>query len=142
MELGADIYLVNEILYETRTVKEIEFKKYLWNNFKIYKDCAYILVDNKILTELKGRKADCDSFSRSLVSIEGINRSFSLIEEVEGIFNLSMRSKNGYDIRVVAEKLGGGGHTCAAGAKFSAKNIKDAKKQVFEAMFKGENNEN
>jgi len=90
------------------------------------------------LTELKGKKADCDSYSRSLVSIEGINRSFSLIEEKEGLFKLSMRSKVGYDIRIIAEKLGGGGHVCAAGATFTAKNIRDAKKMVLDAIFEGE----
>lgn len=135
---GADIHKVNQVLYETRSIKEIAFKKYLWNNFKIYKDCAYCLVDYKSITNLKGKKADCDTFSRSLVSIEGINRSFSLIEEKEGIFNLSMRSKIGYDVRTVAEKVGGGGHICAAGAKFEAKNIQAAKKIILDAMFKGE----
>lgn len=135
---GADINKVNQVLYETRTIKEIAFKKYLWNNFKIHKDCAYCLVDYYSLVELKGKKADCDSFSRSLVSIEGVNRSFSLIEEKEGIFNLSMRSKVGYDVRTVAEKVGGGGHICAAGAKFEAKNIQTAKKMILDIMFEEE----
>lgn len=138
MELGADIHKVNQVLYETRTFKEIAFKKYLWNNYKTYKDCAYCLVDYKSLTELKGKKSDCDSFSRSLVSIEGINYSFSLIEEKEGMFNLSMRSKTGYDVRIIAEKVSGGGHICAAGAKFEAKNIQTAKKKILEIMFEGE----
>lgn len=135
IQLGADIYKINQILYETRTVKEISFKKYLWNNFKIYKDCAYCLVDNQSLNELKGKKNDCDSFSRSLVSIEGINQSFSIVEEKPGLFNLSMRSKIGYDVRAVAEKLGGGGHVCASGAKFEAKDIQTAKKNVLNYMF-------
>ena len=138
MKNGADIHNVNQVLYETRTVKEIAFKKYLWNNFKTYKDCAYCMVDYKSLTELKGKKADCDSFSRSLVSIEGINRSFSIIEQKEGIFNLSFRSKIGYDVQTVAVKLGGGGHICAAGATIEAKNIQSAKKMVLQAMY-GEN---
>ena len=138
IEFGADTSLISQSLYETRTLKEIIFKKYLWNNFKIYKDTAYCLVDNLSLTELKGKKSDCDSFSRSLVSIENVNRSFSLIEEKKGIFNLSMRSKTGYDVRVVAERLGGGGHVCAAGAKFEAKNIQTAKKMVLDIMFEDE----
>lgn len=140
MQLGADISHVNQVLYETRTIKEITFKKYLWNNFKIYKDCAYCLVDYKAMKELKGKKADCDSFSRSLVSIEGVNRSFSLIEEKEGIFNLSMRSKIGYDVRIVAEKVGGGGHICAAGARFQADDIQTAKRKVLKAMFENGTN--
>ena len=49
-----------------------------------------------------------------------------------------MRSKIGYDIRIVAEKVGGGGHVCAAGAKFEAKNIQIAKKMILDAMFQNE----
>lgn len=142
MKYGADIYNINQKLYETRTVKEIAFKKYLWNNYKSYKDCAYCLVDFESLRELKGKKTDCESYSRSLVSIEGINRSFSLIEEKEGSFKVSLRSKIGYDVRSVATKLGGGGHVCASGAVVYAKNIQAAKKMVLDALFEDEKEQN
>ena len=139
IELGADIHNVNKILYETQSLKEISFKKYLYNNYKVQKDCAYCLVDYNAITELKGKKSDCDTFSRSLVSIQGVNKSFSLIEEKQGVFNLSLRSKVGYDVRIIAEKLGGGGHVCAAGAKFEAKDMKTAKKMVLDAIKESEN---
>lgn len=138
IKCGANMHKVNQVLYETQTLKEITFKRYLYNNFKTYKDCAYCLVDYSSLTELKGKKSDCDTYSRSLVSINGINRSFSLIEQTPGVFNLSMRSKVGYDVRIIAEKLGGGGHICAAGAKFNAKNMQTAKKMVLDAIYKSE----
>ena len=49
------MHKVNQVLYETQTLKEITFKRYLYNNFKTYKDCAYCLVDYSSLTELKGK---------------------------------------------------------------------------------------
>lgn len=134
-KMGVNINQINQILYETRTLKEIDFKKYLWNNYKIKKDCAYCLMDYDTLKMLKGKKSDCISYSKSLISIENINYSFSIVEEKKGEYNLSMRSKIGFDVRKVAEKVGGGGHICAAGAKFQAKNINEASKIILDNLY-------
>lgn len=131
---GADIAKLNEILYSTRTRKSIEFKKYLWNNYKIKNDCAYCLMPYEDLQELKGTKRDCDGYSHSLVTIQGVNYGFSIVEEPKGFFSISMRSKIGYDVRSKAELIGGGGHVCAAGARFYAKNMNEAKKKVLDIM--------
>ena len=123
---GADVSKLNELLYRMQTKKEIIFKKYLWNHYEIDGDCAYCLVSYEQLVKMKGKKSDCDAYSSSLISIQGVNYSFSIIEETEGCFSVSMRSKVGYDARAKAEKLGGGGHICAAGAKITAVNIEEA----------------
>lgn len=134
LEYGADIGKLNEILYSTRTRKSLEFKKYLWNNFKIKGDCAYCLMPYKDLISLKGVKSDCVGYSHSMVTIQGVNYGFSIIEYPQGFYNISLRSKIGYDVRKVAEKIGGGGHTCASGAKFNAKNMTEAKNMVLSAI--------
>ncbi len=134
---GADVCALNETLYHTRTRKSIDFKRYLWNNFKIKGDCAYCIMPYSELSQLKGKKSDCDGYSTSLISIQGINYSFSIVEEKEGYFSVSMRSKIGYDVRSKAEMLGGGGHLCAAGVKFKASNIEDAKNKVLAVIKKG-----
>ncbi len=128
--LGANISKVNQILYENTTEKEIVFTKYLWNNYKKIDDCAFIVVDNKTLEQLGGAKSDCAFYSRALVSIHNINYSFSLVEEEKGVFSLSLRSKDGYNVKEKAERFGGGGHICAAGAKFNARNMKEAEAMV------------
>ncbi len=133
---GADVCALNETLYHTRTKKSIDFKRYLWNNFKIKGDCAYCLMPYEDLVALKGKKSDCDGYSTSLVSIQGVNYSFSIVEEKEGYFSVSMRSKIGYDVRSKAELLGGGGHLCAAGVKFKAKDMEEAKNKVLSTIKK------
>ena len=45
-----------------------------------------------------------------------------------------MRSRPGYAVNGIAETFGGGGHKEAAGCIISAKDIKQAKKQVIKAM--------
>ena len=59
-----------------------------------------------------------------------------LIEDKKGIFSISLRSKSGYDVKKVAEKLNGGGHVCAAGAKINAGDIQEAKNKVISIILK------
>ena len=99
------------------------------------KKCAYCLVDYETLKSMKGKKTDCDCFSSELVSIKGIKYSFSLVEFEKNLFALSMRAKSGENVRNIAEKLGGGGHICAAGAKFKAESMEEAKNKVLKALF-------
>lgn len=136
LNLGVDVDFINEKLYKTKTEKEVFLTGYLWSNFVIENDIAYCLIDYATLTKLDASKTDCDSFSPELLCIDGVNKSFSLIETEPGLFNLSLRCKKNGDVRIVAEKLGGGGHLGASGAKFNAKNIEEAKKMVLAAFNK------
>lgn len=136
---GAEIERVNELLYKSKTIKSLEFKKFLLNNYKIKNDCAYCLVTQKDLAMLDGDRHNCDGYSASLNSITGINYSFHLIETEEpNIFRVSLRSKAGYDVYSVAVKLGGGGHFCASGATIHATSIENAKNMVLKAIYEDE----
>ena len=121
-KFGIDMNRVNEVLYKTKTRKEISFQQYLWNNYKIQRDCAYFTIDYKTLQELKGDHTNCSGFSGKLICIEKVNYAFTIIEKEPGLLTVSLRSKMGYNVRKVAEKFGGGGHICASGA--SVKNVK------------------
>ncbi len=132
--LGADTSKVNEAQYQSATLKDLEFEKYLLNNFITKGDLAYCCVDQETLKMLNGGKADCSSYSRNLVNIQGIHYSFSLVEAEPNVFSLSMRSKAGYDVRNIAVKLGGGGHICAAGSTFNAENMEQATQMVLNAI--------
>ena len=134
LNLGADNIKVNDILYESVSQKDIELERYLLNNYKIKGDVAYITVDLKTLKTMNATKNDCDGFSRKLLTILGVNRSFSLIEKSKCLYSASFRSCSTNDVRKAALKLGGGGHVCAAGATFEAKTMAEAKKLVFDAL--------
>ena len=126
ISLGADVNKINELQYKNKTKIEVECKKYLWSNFKYCDDVSYIVVSNKALSEMGATKPDCDNFSNELLSIQGIHYSFSLIEEEQGKINLSMRSKDGYNVQKIASSLGGGGHLCASGATILNKTLQEA----------------
>ena len=131
---GVDMNAINEALFRSVTKREIRFKQFLWTNYKIDKEIAYIVVSYKNLQELKGDHKDCSGFSAKLLTIDHVKYSFSLVEKEPGVLTLSMRSRKGSNVRSVAEKLGGGGHICAAGAKFQGKNLSKIKNEIIEAI--------
>ena len=136
VKLNANVDKVNEYLYKEKTKKEILFTQYLWNNFEIKKDCAYCTVDYDTLLSMKGNKDDCVNFSRLLLAIEKIKFAFGLVEFKKGVFCLSMRGLAGCDVFTPAKNLGGGGHLCASGATFEAKDIKTATSMVLNELYK------
>ena len=136
---GADVNDINEKLYKTKTDKEVKLMSYMWKNYVIDNDIVYCLVDLQTLEKIKAQKSDCDNFSSELLCIDTVKCSFSIVELEKGLYNLSLRGKNNENVMSIAQKLGGGGHLRAAGAKFKAEDIYQARDMVLNAFkeFKG-----
>ncbi|MFZ5933162.1 MAG: DHH family phosphoesterase [Patescibacteria group bacterium] len=49
--------------------------------------------------------------------VKGADFGMIMVEEEKGILSVSFRSRGDFDVSKIAEKLGGGGHASAAGAK-------------------------
>ena len=136
MNLGADVVKINETIYRTKTLKEIDFKKYVLSNMVIKDDIAYCLMPKKQLKKMHGNKNDCSGISSDLVAYQGINIAFSIVEEEKGVFKISFRSKFGFDVRKIANSIGGGGHIGASGATLKGDNIDQIKDKVLDAIEK------
>jgi len=70
-----------------------------------------------------------------LISLNGIETSFVLVD-LGNYINISGRSNGNFNVQVVLEKLGGGGHQTIAGAQLYDTSIEDAIKLVTEAVNK------
>ncbi len=78
----------------------------------------YVLQD--WLDELGAQYADTESFVNYARSIDGVEVAIFILEKAkEGVWKVSLRSKGNFDVSVVCEQFGGGGHKYAAGCKFS-----------------------
>ena len=133
-KLGANIVDVNEKLYRTKTKTELKFKKYLYDNLKIVDNIAYCLIDLDTIKLLGGNKSNCSGFSTDLISIENIQYSFSIAEAEQGLYDISFRAKQGFNVNKIAKELGGGGHLCAAGAKIKAENIETLAENILKII--------
>ena len=135
---GINTPYLNEKIFKTMPLKEATFKKFLWDNFQVKENCAYVLVNYAQLQNMDGTLSDVGGFSSSLIAIDNMHYSFSLVEYEIGKFSLSIRSKLGYNAIDTATALGGGGHLYAAGAKFECKDMDTACKKVLRLLKKDE----
>lgn len=78
-------------------------------------------------TATKGR--DTDGLIQEAQKISSVVVTILFIEQLDGKFKCSMRSKGGVNVRQIAQKFGGGGHDLAAGALFDI-GLEDAKKAI------------
>jgi bifunctional oligoribonuclease and PAP phosphatase NrnA len=80
---------------------------------------AVLSLDYALLSQPRYGDEDADGFVDYAVSLQGIEAALFLREHEPGQIRVSLRAKNDFDVRAVAEVFGGGGHRKAAGARLS-----------------------
>jgi bifunctional oligoribonuclease and PAP phosphatase NrnA len=80
---------------------------------------AVLSLDHALLSQPRYRDEDADGFVDYAVSLQGVEVALFLREHNPGEIRVSLRAKNAFDVREVAEIFGGGGHRKAAGARWS-----------------------
>ncbi|NLJ57557.1 MAG: phosphoesterase, partial [Tissierellia bacterium] len=77
-----------------------------------------------------------------LLMIKDVKASFVLVRNKDYI-NVSGRSVGNFNVQVMMEYLGGGGHLNMAGAQIQTQDMEEAKSKLFEAIiqYKKENNQ-
>lgn len=115
--LGANSNKFNQIFYKSTTEKEIAVKKFIYDNYKIQNDIVFCLISYDDMKKLKANKSDFSQVSSELIKLNKANIAFSIVEKEKNIYYVSFRSKIGFPVREIAEKLGGGGHLYACACK-------------------------
>jgi len=64
---------------------------------------------------LKSKDVDTEGFVDHLLTVDGTEIQFMMVEKELSIFRVSFRSKGDFDVNQIAHELGGGGHLRAAG---------------------------
>ena len=68
-----------------------------------------------------------------LLSIKGVDASFTLFNE-NGSVNVSARSLGDFNVQLVMETIGGGGHLTMAGALLKDTTMEEAKRRLIAAI--------
>lgn len=119
IEKGCKIVPVYEKMYE-KEIDELEFQKYVLNNYKITKEgTAYYVLTQKDLDALNLKCEQGKEYVNLFSSIKGVNIWCSITEDVtEPCFRISLRSRY-YDVSKLAKMYKGGGHRAASGAQIA-----------------------
>lgn len=125
--LGADTVSVKKFfsssidLYTKRTK--------IVTNAKIYKNCAISITD----LETRDVRLICPQAADELLKIENIEASF-VVYSLDGVVNITSRSLGKFNVQVIMEYLGGGGHQLQAACQIKGVTIEEAKNMLLKAI--------
>ena len=94
---------------------------------------ALIQITESLVKELDLLNHDTSDIISFGLQIKGVEVAV-LIKEAEDGVKASLRSKNDFNVRKIAESLGGGGHIKAAGIKIKDVNMNEARVIILEAI--------
>jgi bifunctional oligoribonuclease and PAP phosphatase NrnA len=76
---------------------------------------AWMHVSREDMAKTHAAAEDCEGVANYALGIHGVEVAAFFREMEDGRFRVSLRSKGAVNVARIAEKFGGGGHTCASG---------------------------
>jgi c-di-AMP phosphodiesterase-like protein len=100
------------------------------SNAITYKNCMISIADLKIenVRVVTAKAAD------SMLNINGVRASFVISKIKEGLINISARSLGEENVQLIAEKLGGGGHSTMAACQLEVESFEAALEKLKSAI--------
>ena len=137
---GADIYGLNQILFETLSLPRLRIQGWITENTRLQNEgrLAVCAIPRSVEDSLGVTEDDMDNISSFLRTIAGVEMAALLRENRDGSIKLSLRAIPGYDAGAICARFGGGGHAGAAGATLYTP-LADAAAAVENAMLEAQN---
>ncbi|MEK7112644.1 MAG: DHHA1 domain-containing protein, partial [Patescibacteria group bacterium] len=115
----------NKLKFWGEILKEMEWDKehkFVWSAvaYDIYKEFA---------EPISAKESAATLFA---AIVKDTDFGMIMVEEEKGVLSVSLRGRTNFDVSRIAEKLGGGGHRSAAGAKVYGKDFDGAIIKVLE----------
>lgn len=131
MKQKVDVWQVSLNCFETWSLSRMELFKRVLATMTIHpnKKVAWIVLSKRDFAESQAGMDEAEGFISYPRAVEGIEVALSFKEHDDGVYKISMRSKNHVDVAAIAESLGGGGHIRASGCKVKG-SFEDAKKII------------
>ena len=115
---GADIYGLNQQLFETNSLPKLRMHAWMIENMKLLDDgkLAIVAIPRAVEELLRVTDDDMDNISSYPRTVAGVRMAATLRQTKDGETKISVRAIPGYDAAAVCAYFGGGGHKGAAGA--------------------------
>ena len=119
IEAGAQVEELNTLLFDTKPRARMEAERIARNHLEYHLDgrCALIYLTRDEIEQSQVDPADLEELTSLPISIEGVKVGLTLRQQPGGSYRISVRTANGVDACAIARRLGGGGHTRAAGCE-------------------------
>ena len=134
-QAGADIFKLNQQLFETNTMTKLRLQAWIVENMKIFDGgkLAIVAIPRAVEDLLGVTEDDTDNIASFPRTVEGVCMAATLRQTKDGDTKISVRAIPGYDAAKVCAVFGGGGHVGAAGAS-THMGLEEAAKKLEEVM--------
>lgn len=123
---GADTIAVKKLF--ANSIDTYHQKSALINSAHLYKKCAVAFTEE----QFSDIRIAASQAADELLGISGVNASFVLYE-TNGVINISARSMGAYNVQIIMESLGGGGHLTMAATQLEC-SMADARSKLATAI--------
>ena len=119
IEAGCHVEELNTLLFDTKPRARMEAERIARNHLEYYLDgrCALIYLTRDEIRQSGVDPADLEELTSLPISIEGVKVGLTLRQQPGGSYRISVRTAKSVDACAIARRLGGGGHTRAAGCE-------------------------
>ncbi|NPA32787.1 MAG: bifunctional oligoribonuclease/PAP phosphatase NrnA [Aquificae bacterium] len=134
---GADPYYVYTMFFEREKPNKMKLIARVLETLQLHENglVAGVTVFKRFLDETGTTYEDTEGLVNYPRSIEGVRVAYALIEKPEeGVWKVSLRAKGDVNVGKIAERLGGGGHKYASGAKIEARSYEEALARLLSAI--------
>lgn len=134
LETGIDVGPVNKVLFRTKSKTRLAMEARMVADMELYDGDRVVVmsIPLSLRQELHATEADIEELSSLAALVEGADCGITLRELKPGKVKLSLRTGPRVDACAVCQRLGGGGHTAAAGATVDG-TLEDAKALILKA---------
>jgi phosphoesterase RecJ-like protein len=112
---GADPVRIATNVYFSTHVSKMRLLGAALSTLRTDGTLAWMHVDRAAMGACHANEEDCEGLVNYALAINGIEVALFFREQPDGRYRVSLRSKGGVNVALVAEALGGGGHSCASG---------------------------
>ncbi|MCR4944068.1 MAG: bifunctional oligoribonuclease/PAP phosphatase NrnA [Clostridium sp.] len=129
-------YIHNE-LFGNKPLNKLKLTGEAINILEVHFDgkVSFVELSLKTLEKFNMLNSDTSDIINMILNVEGIEVAVVTKETEDGV-KASLRSKNDFDVRKIAEIFGGGGHTKASGLKIKDASLAEAKERILKAIGK------
>jgi phosphoesterase RecJ-like protein len=137
VDKGASPDHISEQVYEDKSLGSLKMLGRVLDTVQVDTSgkIAWVEVHKGWLSEFSLDEGQTEGFVNYPRMIEGIEVAFIFRESTEDKIRIGMRSKGNFDVGLLAEMLGGGGHAKAAGCSLNHQSIDEARKLVFSKVY-------
>jgi phosphoesterase RecJ-like protein len=135
IDAGAQPAVIFNTLYEQDTLGRVKLRGLILTRIATELDgrLAHTYVLKEDFAQTNSLPSDTEDVVNALLAIRGTQFAVIFVEQKEGGFKISFRSRCAVDCSKLSEQFGGGGHKAAAGA-FVKGALVDVQKLVLDAV--------